>query len=213
MAERSWSLGSRPWGPDPVNTQKTPRRQDGLGSAPAHQATATGAPKQAARVAGRVAWQPEGGPLARGCVLLIGSPETPEHTMGWGRHAEVKAAPTRGMCRPQGPHDPSQLRGTTFPPPSAIRHPRHVTAHPEGEAKPALHLSRLGFEEQLEFSAIKQERGVTTGWGAGGDKGGNQPIVRHALTVYDRDTPPWNLTMALLPEKLGVLLLILKSAG
>lgn len=98
-------------------------------------------------------------------VLLIGSLETPAHTMGRGRRAEVKAAPTRGLCRPQGPHDPSQLRGATFPPSSAIRHPRHVTAHPEGEAKPALHLSRLGFEEQLEFSAIKQERGVMTASG------------------------------------------------
>ena len=50
-------------------------------------------------------------------------------------------------------------------------------------------------------------------WGVGGDKGGNQPTVRHTLTMYDRDTPPRTLTMALLPEILGVLLLILKSAG
>ena len=51
------------------------------------------------------------------------------------------------------------------------------------------------------------------GGGVGGDKGGNQPTVRHTLTMYDRDTPPRTLKMALLPEILGVLLLILKSAG
>lgn len=47
-----------------------------------------------------------------------------------------------------------------------------------------------------------------------GDKGGIQPTVRYTLTIYDRERPlPLNPTMALLPEILGVLLLILKFAG
>lgn len=52
-------------------------------------------------------------------------------------------------------------------------------------------------------------------WGGGG--GGIQPVVRYTFTIYDRAEKhpplPLNLTMALLPEILGMLLLIPKCAG
>ena len=65
----------------------------------------------------------------------------------------------------------------------------------------------------MRASGLQMHASWGVGGGVGGDKGGNQPTVRHTLTMYDRDTPPRTLTMALLPEILAVLLLILKSAG
>lgn len=96
-AERSWSLGSRPQGPDHANTHNTPRRQDSLSSVPSSPSNGHRDPK----VSYRYSWQGLPGSW-KGVtwyvvVLLIGSPETPEHTM-WGAEVLKPRLPQRGRC-------------------------------------------------------------------------------------------------------------------
>ena len=156
-------------------------------------------------------------------VLLISSSETPEHTVE-GAEVLKPRLPQHGGGTTPGSSPSSAQRGHLSTP---LCHQIPWTRNCSPRQKLSLHFTsqhsclktNQSFqqpnrkEESCGLQGYRCTQAGGRGGGVGGDKGGNQPTVRHTQTMYDRDTPPRTLTMALLPEILAVLLLILKSAG